>query len=1155
MSSQHQGMRSWSGSLRVLCGLLCVGFAMGAAPVRAQDSPADQSGSSPGAAATQNGNPPSAADPQSTVGKPAASAGTYSFDIRYLEGPDGRPVAVPDKASLDKFLKWFAEQGAPDQPPAGAVASLLFEGSVADDRVHLTAQVEIVVTKETGWVRVPLSMSEATLRDAPVYTGPGLAVPGPLLPDVGYTWWLSGRGTHLLTLPLSVPILKLATQNRVQLSLPTTAARSKLILKIESPRVSAKVPDSSTLKTRTAQQSTEVEVIGLGNRLDLAWQTLPDTPPTETALEVTTTAVATLVDGDAATLEATQRIQSLGQQGTFDELRVSLPAGCELLRLEGREHRDHHFDPANPHQVVVQLKKATSGPIDLKWTVRSKLPAVGESFALEGFEVERARLQTGYLAVVVVGDFRIVPEEDNFLQRIDLADLPGSMRQVPAKASYRFLNRLLLRLKLQRIEPHVTVDPAALLYFSSDSVEFEESFRLQVSRGSIGAFRLRWPAWKAQGWKIIEAELQGNSLAGHVELRPSEEVGDGDVLRLDFLEPVRGTVDLRIRARRSLSSAAEPISLTVPAPETAHPFSTRLAVVSADNVEVELRPSDATVLHPSSEPSGRIPVPREWQSLRRVDYRLESAKSELSASLSVHSRKIQGTSEIEASIRSGAVTVRQKFLFDVSYERIAQLRFSMPEGVAPEQLKVFAAGDRKLPALYVAGNDRAAAELRVTLDTPLIGRFDMEFRFALPGLPPVAGAQAAKVLIPFVQSLDVGISETRFACRDAAGREATVGEVGWRRRLAPEGAPIWTIAGSPAAVELSVAHSASSLNHMQVAKALIRTVVTAGGMIENRAQYRLSEGISELSVALPRDLDATELEFWWNRSELAVAPPVVAADGMLLYEIIIPDRVSTADGLLTIDFRCRARDGGRFGASYSLQMPHLPEDLRIGQVYWQVELPYHEHLFTEPAGYSPDYRWEFGRSLWSREPDMSELDLQQWIGTASGPAPLAVRAGENRYLFGTSGDVPPLAFWALRKWSMTLIGAGTALALGLVLLRWPVTRHAATLLAVAFVIAGLGVWFPGPMTVLLQPAVLGVALAMIAGGINSYQRRRSRPVLLSLGSASGFSVQASSHTRSPAVGVGSNDYTSLRSPADMAHAPGQISSQTSGHLSESSSRL
>ena len=1127
--------------------------------VKTDDSNSFAESKSPGSkpsGAKPNDKKPGDANPAAT--KSADVGGAFPFDIRYLEGPDGRSVAVPDGPTLAEYLTWLAKR---DGPPSASVSSLAFEGSAVDERVQLTAHIDIEVSVDETWVRVPLFMTEATLRDSAVYTGQGRAVPAPFHADEGYSWWIKGRGTHRLVLPLSVPLRKQATQNRMQLSLPATAV-SKLNLRIAAPRVTAKAPDRSTLsikavaagtgKPPTGAPATEIELIGLGNLLDLEWKPQADSPSSETALEVTTSVVATLVDGESVTLEATQRIQSLGQQGTFDELRVALPAGYELLRLDGPEHRDK-TDPVNPNQVVIQLKKATTGPIELKWAVRSKLPSVGESFALEGFEVDRARLQTGYLAVVVVGDFRIVPQDDKFLRRVDATDLPGALRQVPASAAYRFLNRLLLRLKLQRIEPYVTVDPTLLLHFSSDSAELEGAFRVQVLRGSIGSFRLRWPNWKQQGWVIGDAELPG-----HVELRTTPEAGDQDVVRFEFAEPGKGTIDLRFRARRPLVNVDQRIPMTLPFVDSPHRVPTLLAVLTADNVEADLRPAESTLLRPMSLPSSRIAVPNEWRSLRRADYRIESPQSELEIALSVHPRKIQGTTQIDALIRNSAVTVRQSIVYEVAYERISQLRFAIPDGLPPDQLRFFAQNGDELPALPVPASGKAPAEIRVTLESPAIGRFEVEVRFALPGLQPTPEMREMSLSIPVVHSNDVVLSETRLTCHDAAGRDITVEGDRWQRRLSPEGLPVWIVTQVPATVGLKIAHLAGVPNGTQISKTLIRTIVTSEGTVLGRAQYMLAEGISELAVTFPRNLEP--VAFWWNRRKLRAVPAVQVADGAMQYEIAVADRVANGDRLLTIDFLTRNVALGRFGAAYTLSAPRLPEDLRASQVYWQVELPYHEHLFTEPEGFSPEYRWKAGRFFWSRESQMSVAGLEQWIGSQAGPGPLTDLAGENRYLFGTFGDPPALIFLAMRQWSITLIGAGTALLLGLGLLWRPAIRHAVTFLAIALLVSLAGIWYPGPIQVLLQPALLGIVLALIAAAIESYLKRNSRAVTVTLSSASGFAAPLSSYPRSPALGVGSNEFTSLRPPPDVLQSPGQLTAgqsagQPIGQLSESGNRV
>ena len=450
MCFPRSGQRTASRCARILCWLLPAGLCL-AGTVCAGQEPA--SGEAP--SATRNEAPDAETQPKATNGPPVVPTGP--LDLKYLEGPDGRAVYVPSKVRLADYLKWEAEReaGLDRGPPDFSISSLTFDGRADDERAFLTALVDLELTSENHWVRVPVLMPEATLRTPAVYTGKGLSVSAPWHPDEGYTWWIKGKGTHQLKLSLSIPLRKQTGQRRIQLSLPPTAV-SLLKLRVAAPHISAKAPEFSNVSTRTIGQETEIEVIGLRNRLDLAWwQTLPELNGAPTPLEVTTSVVATLVDGEAATLVATQLVQSLGQQGTFDRLHVSLPAGYKLQRLESQELREQKNDPANPNQILIQLKKPTSGPVELKWTVQSSLPPVGELFGLEGFEVEQARLQTGYLAVVVVGDFRMIhqPDEDRFLQRVDLVDLPATLRQTPATAAFRFLNRLLLRMKLQRVEP------------------------------------------------------------------------------------------------------------------------------------------------------------------------------------------------------------------------------------------------------------------------------------------------------------------------------------------------------------------------------------------------------------------------------------------------------------------------------------------------------------------------------------------------------------------------------------------------------------------------------------------------------------------------------------------------------------------------------
>jgi len=70
-----------------------------------------------------------------------------------------------------------------------------------------------------------------------------------------------------------------------------------------------------------------------------------------------------------------------------------------------------------------------------------------------------------------------------------------------------------------------------------------------------------------------------------------------------------------------------------------------------------------------------------------------------------------------------------------------------------------------------------------------------------------------------------------------------------------------------------------------------------------------------------------------------------------------------------------------------------------------------------------------------------------------------------------------------------LLGAGLTLAMGFLFWSLPVTRNMLTLLLIAFGVSILSLWFMEPIQLLLQPAVLGAVLAILASLIDFKSRR------------------------------------------------------------------
>src|SRR5579864_3293052 len=132
MCSVLTGMRIVPGCARTLRWLLPAGLWLAAALCQAQE---------PGGAAAPLGEvvervDQPAGEARPAGARPAIEADGDLFDIRYLEGPDGRPVFVPDKVRLDEFLNWLEQRKARagDGPPGVSVSSLSLEGTADEER-------------------------------------------------------------------------------------------------------------------------------------------------------------------------------------------------------------------------------------------------------------------------------------------------------------------------------------------------------------------------------------------------------------------------------------------------------------------------------------------------------------------------------------------------------------------------------------------------------------------------------------------------------------------------------------------------------------------------------------------------------------------------------------------------------------------------------------------------------------------------------------------------------------------------------------------------------------------------------------------------------------------------------------------------------------
>ena len=92
--------------------------------------------------------------------------------------------------------------------------------------------------------------------------------------------------------------------------------------------------------------------------------------------------------------------------------------------------------------------------------------------------------------------------------------------------------------------------------------------------------------------------------------------------------------------------------------------------------------------------------------------------------------------------------------------------------------------------------------------------------------------------------------------------------------------------------------------------------------------------------------------------------------------------------------------------------------------------------------------------------------------------------------------------------AIVLCGAGFALAIGFILLRIPATRHVLTFLSLGFVLAATALWQPEPVQLLVQPAIFGMLLAIVASVLENRTRQSQQASLVTLTSPDDFLAES-----------------------------------------------
>ncbi|MDA1013264.1 MAG: hypothetical protein O3A00_02295 [Planctomycetota bacterium] len=1054
----------------------------------------------------------------------------------YVRDASGILVPIADHVDLKQLLQALNRQGS--DVPANEryhVASVNIDGRVRGNLAELTAVVNVKIDVD-GWVRVPLRMEEALLRAEAEHTPPTNAKDAAARPetrDMGRDgvrfWFLRGRGTHTLSLPLSLAIRDLAPAKRLRLTIPETA-QSSLTLRVPLKSVKPELvsPIASTVESTQdeAGEQTVIQVTGLWPQLDLVWS--PKVDPKENRLILQTkTQMVVRLTSHPVYVKVSQEIAPLS--GNMHELLVTLPAGFAVVALtvDGTDAPKYKVDPNNPQRVTVPLDKTVVQTTRLDWTLKSTADATENlQLKLEAMRVQHSHLNRGSVEVITEAGYQLRKLEEHDVERTDVASAlsPGQIA-----TAYEFQNEdFRLALERQPIAPSFTVEPFVFLSLESDRVRLNAVYRFRVDRGVAQSVFLKWPKRISDGWE--------HSVTDRAGLLIESTVANAEGISIPIPPGRSDAFEIRIQAETVRDPDIDTVLLNLPYVDATGGPATTIVTSHAIDIESRLLSKSEQALQPISD-GEQAGIQQSFRNLiqgvRPSFHRMASGELVLEAELSKQQQQISVATEFDIELLDAAARVTQRLLFNVEYKHASQVRLKLPVAFGAAVVPTLANGT----ALFADGvglTDGSWIRKQFQLPSDVLGRIEVKLQFDVP-LGDLSSDADTTVSVPFVNSSDVdGFTSSIVRVRSVGRVTGRLSAEKWSPIPAETGLAWRTTENAD--IQLAVRRLIQPTHHFTVPKSTVQIVVDDGDSLHGRVSFLIDGADRSFVLAIPNGIGVHRV--WWNNTLLdgyQFVPADAQGDGTLHIDSV-PPKTKRQD-VLSIDFNARLELRSSWAIKHAMQWPRFADNVWVEETAVDFRLPVEQYLFDFSSRITPTFQWQRKNWFWSREPIDAHLAMDAWLtGGDTGNLPESlVTNGSNRYQFGMFGPQSGFEFLTLRLWSILVIGAGAAWTLSLVWRKSAYARRSVSLPIIVLIVAVAGIWFADAMKLLVQPFLVGVELSLVQAIIERHYRRKrviANPLMDPTATLLPAAGRIEPYQLGP--GAGSEDPTHVRPEAAMA---------------------
>ena len=1082
--------------------------------------------------------------PPVVAGPPAPPVVEVAPQLFYLQNDAGRLVPVPGFRYRDFIDLMRLKDGLPGQPepPAAVLESIsilvtLPEPTAGGAATARTCPAELrfsVRQVRPGWVSVPIDLRGFLIGGAPVHEGPGqmfFTAASDAEPSTARVWFNAASEEevrHAVVVPGGVPVESSATSDTVTLLVPpATASRVEIRSARLDPAVTVRPASLPPVVDPLSDDEGEdrgsvVAIVGAAGPLEVRIGDRQAGDQGVVTVPDVTVESLVRVDGKTAVTEATLRLDNLPPSATT--VRIGLPARTTLRRIREPAMLVQRAGTAEAPEISVRVDRDPSGRAVVGLECERTIDASGRSpfdplgFAVAGIPDWRQR---GRVSVMVEGDWQIEWDDTGANRRIDP---PASARRPGFVAAFAYDSQpASLPIRVRPRGSRVVIEPE--YRYSVGAARITLDARLRVSVRGAAVSRL---VVALEGWEVEDV--------GPIGLVDATAVtADGNRLVIPFQQGLAGDSVIDFRCSRSIDRTASDVAWKFPVPEAS--LLGPAAVLITSETDIELVP-DTSGIRGLVRQVAPAPLRSDADRLS-LAYRLDGTDGLFRAQRRFLERRIDASIRTQVDIDQQVTRVAETIRFAVAHVPLEFIELLVPARVVgsgsleirqsgqllnpmidstastpddeagtrpvPDNFDALFEGDP--PAGDEANGDGPSRDssgrtrVRAMLPVPLLGAGEVTVTYELPTpeVPPETTVAENLALIVPVEA-KVGRQTLQINAVDSLAIDLR-GEDWKRDAAAPVGGTTrsWATARFQDAAPLALAARRREMSGETIVEAAWLQTRLLADRREDMFAYAVSTAADRIALTLPEPLlpaagvATTTIEVWLDGRRIDDA--VRSAGGI---EVLLQSGGGRSTVLLEIRISRPWTLVGMMGLAGLDRLTLVPPEFAAGvqqrRFYWEVHLPSDQHVVVPPRRWTAQQRWAWASMGLERRPLVARDALASWVRANAGQERElgrdAVDTGlvSHRALY--SGVGPPAAetLWIAATWLLVLAVSGPALAVGLLMVYVPAARSAWLVIGVAALLTLLAAAWPALAPMLVQGALPGVGLALLAAAMRGLIR-------------------------------------------------------------------